>query len=82
MDCSLIGSSVHGILLARILEWVTIFYSRDLPDAGIKPSSLTSPALAGGGGGVFFPTSAAWDVQSNYSPIKNKKILGEQGLLF
>jgi len=22
MDCSLPGSSVHGILLARILEWV------------------------------------------------------------
>ena len=24
MDCSLPGSSVHGILQARILEWVTI----------------------------------------------------------
>ena len=28
MDCSLPGSSVHGIFLARILEWVAIFYSR------------------------------------------------------
>ena len=28
MDCSLSGSSVHGILLARILEWVTISFSR------------------------------------------------------
>ena len=28
MDCSLPGSSVHGILQARILGWVTIFYSR------------------------------------------------------
>ena len=28
MDCSLTGSSVHGIFLARILEWVAIFYSR------------------------------------------------------
>ena len=27
-DCSLSGSSVHGILLARILEWVTISFSR------------------------------------------------------
>ena len=24
MDCSLLGSSVHGILWARILEWVTV----------------------------------------------------------
>ena len=28
MDCSPPGSSVHGILQARILEWVTIFFSR------------------------------------------------------
>ena len=25
MDCSLPGSSVHGILQARVLEWVVIF---------------------------------------------------------
>ena len=29
----------------------------DLPDLGIEPESLASPALAGG----FFPTSAAWE---------------------
>ena len=28
MDCSLPGSSVHGILQARILEWVAIPSSR------------------------------------------------------
>ena len=28
MDCSSPGSSVHGILQARILEWVAIFFSR------------------------------------------------------
>ena len=27
VDCSLAGSSVHGILQARILEWVAIPYS-------------------------------------------------------
>ena len=27
-DCSLPGSSVHGILQARILEWAAIFFSR------------------------------------------------------
>ena len=38
-------SSVHGILQARILEWVAMPSSGDLPDPGIKP---VSPALAGG----------------------------------
>ena len=28
MNCSLPGSSVHGILQARILEWVAISFSR------------------------------------------------------
>ena len=28
MDCSLPGSSVHGILQARILEWAAISFSR------------------------------------------------------
>ena len=28
MDCSLPGSSVHGIFQARILEWVVILFSR------------------------------------------------------
>ena len=30
-DCSLPGSSVHGILQARILEWVAIPFSREKP---------------------------------------------------
>ena len=36
------GSSVHGILQARILEWIAIPFSRDLPNPGIEPGS---PAL-------------------------------------
>ena len=28
MDCSLPGSSVHGVLQERILEWVAISFSR------------------------------------------------------
>ena len=28
IDCSLPGSSVHGIIQARVLEWVTISFSR------------------------------------------------------
>ena len=29
VDCSPPGSSIHGILWARILEWVAISFSRD-----------------------------------------------------
>ena len=39
MDCSLPDSSVHEILQARILEWVAISFSRDLPNPGIEPRS-------------------------------------------
>ena len=39
MDHSSPGSSVHGILQARILEWVAISFSRGSPDPGIEPQS-------------------------------------------
>ena len=34
-----------GILQARILEWVAIPFSRDLPDPGLEPTSPVCPAL-------------------------------------
>ena len=42
MDCNLPDFSIHGILQARILEWVAIPFSRDLSDPEIEPGS---PAL-------------------------------------
>jgi len=42
MHCSLPASSVHGILQARILEWVVFLPAGDLLDPEIKPES---PAL-------------------------------------
>ena len=57
MDHSPPGSSDHGILQARILEWVAMPPPGDLPDPAIKPLSLMSLALAGG----FFTTSATWE---------------------
>ena len=48
MDCGPPGSSVHGIVQARILEWVAISFLTGSSDPGIKPASLVSPALAGG----------------------------------
>ena len=47
-DCSPSESSVHGILQARILQWIAISFSVELPDPGTEPTSLMSPALAGG----------------------------------
>ena len=32
MDCSLLASSVHGILQPRVLEWVAISFSIQLPE--------------------------------------------------
>ena len=100
MDCSPPDSCVHGILQARILEWVAISFSDawkwrlsrvrllaipwtaayqaplsmgfsrqgywsgcpfpspgDLPNPGIEPVSLMSPALAGD----FFTSSTTWE---------------------
>ena len=42
MDCRLPGSSIHGILQARVLEWVPCPSPGDLPDPGTEPGS---PAL-------------------------------------
>ena len=57
IDCSLPGSSVHGILQAKMLEWVAFLPPEDLLNPRIKPKSSTSPTLAGG----FFTTSTTWE---------------------
>ena len=44
MDCSPPGSSVHGILQARILEWVTIPFSR----GSSQPRNRTQVSCIGG----------------------------------
>ena len=101
IDCSLPGSSIHGIFQARILEWGAIAFSEvasvvsnsvilwlvacqvplpmgfsrqeywnglpcpppgGLPDPGIKPASLMSPALEVG----FFTTSTIWEAHIWY----------------
>ena len=47
MECSPPGTFIHGILQARILEWIVMPSAGDLPDPWIEPMSLMSPALAG-----------------------------------
>ena len=56
MDCSLPGSSVHGIFQARVLEWVAIAFSgyrggkkQLLPYASEKSRTVVGSASAGPG---------------------------------
>ena len=59
MDYSPLGSSVHGIFRVRILKWVALPTPGDLPNPGIEPKSLESPALAGG----FFTSNTTWEAR-------------------
>ena len=59
VDCSPPGSSVHGILLAGILESVVVSVSR---------GSLMSPALAGG----LFTTNTTWETPCIYIYVLNR----------
>ena len=68
MDCSPPGSSVHGVLQTRILEWTTCPLPGDLPNPGIKPESFPSPVLAGS----FFITRATWEATADSHFVGNK----------
>ena len=57
IGCSPSGASVHGILQARILEWIAMPFSRDLRGPEMETTFLNSLALAGG----FFTTRATWE---------------------
>ena len=80
MDCSLPGSFVHGIFQARILEWkkkTKEYWSgllcpppEDVPDPGIEPAPLMSPALAGG----FFTTSSTWEAHCSFIMVSNQEV--------
>ena len=60
MDCSLLGSSVHGILQAGILEWVAISSSR----GSSQPRDGTLISYVSCIGGKFFTTSVMWKAPS------------------
>ena len=56
MDCSSPGSSVHGILQARILEWVAVPSSRGSSQPRDGTQVSMPPAVAG----TFFTTLPPW----------------------
>ena len=56
MDCSPPGSSIHGILQARILEWVAISFSR----GSSWPRDQTQVSLIAGRGFTSEPPGNPW----------------------
>ena len=64
MDCSLPGSSVHGISRQEHWSGLPSPPPGDLPNPGFEHASLMSPALAGG----FFTTSTSltWETPVAY----------------
>ena len=64
MDYSSPGSSVMGYSRQEYWSGLPFPPLGDIPDPGIEPASLVSPALAGG----FFTTSTTWEAtMSNYT---------------
>ena len=61
VDCTLPGSSVHGILQARTVEWVAMPSSR----GSSRRRALMPLALAG----KLFTTSVTWE-----APIKERDV--------
>ena len=57
MDCSPPGSSAHAFSRQEYWSELPDPPSGDLPNPGIEPVSLLSPALAG----VFFTTCTTWE---------------------
>ena len=66
MDCSPPGSSVHGILQLRILEWAAISFSW----GPSRPRDQTRVSCIAG---RFFTTTPTWEAAIQDKKIKEKK---------
>ena len=80
MDCSPPGSSVHGVLQARILEWIAISFSRRalLQFRAEKPASQPRDrtwvfCIAGGFFTVWVTREAPWDNRRGKMPIPSSQ---------
>ena len=65
MICSLPGSSDHGILQAKLLEWVTMPLPGDHPNPGIQPTSLCLLHWQAGS----LPPSITWEATATLKCI-------------
>ena len=64
VDCSLLGSSVHGIFQARVLEWVAISFCR----GSSQPRDWTHLSNVSCITGRFFTTGATHKAKQNKNP--------------
>ena len=82
MDYSLLGSSVHGILQARTLEWVAISFSRESP----WPRDRTQVSRIAGRRFNLWATREAWSWKfktiSTISLNKLEKPLDSTGSIY
>ena len=68
LESSLPGSSVGGILQARYWSGLSCPPLGNLPNPGVEPTSLMSPALADG----LFTTSTTWEAHTEGQTTKMK----------
>ena len=78
MDCSLPGSSVHGILQARILEWAAISFSQGSSQPGDWTCVSWSSCI---GRKILYTTSATWEASKIETSIR-KCFLFSKVILF
>ena len=80
MDCSLSGSSVHGIFQARVLEWIAISFSRgsSRPRNRTGSPTLQADALLSEPPGK--PPFNALNHYQNQPRLSNECILNKQSL--
>ena len=77
MDCSLPGSSVHGILQARILEWIAIPFSR----GSSRPSNWTYISCIAGRFFTIYATREALGALKYYLTFKCTLFIISKALL-
>ena len=67
MDCSLLGSSVHGILQAEYWNGLPFPFPGDCPNTGIEPGSQTLQADS-------LPSELPWALWDSTLVLKLKQI--------
>ena len=72
MDCSLPGSSIHGIFQARVLEWVAISFSRYSIIVIKKKKGQESIQIASSRLRVFSSTSIQEDSWESLGPQEDQ----------
>ena len=73
MDCSLPGSSIHGIFQARVLKWVAISFSR----GSSRPKDRTQVSCITGRHFTVWATREAPWVHLHITKVKPLKLRGK-----